>query len=585
MNPSSTLERLESRIAPATLLNPRTVQYLDGDGDLVTIKISKGFFDDPQDAGQADFDFVPYFPGTLDPELAQREQLRVLDLRDDTVLDGTNITITAVPRSAGGDGTVSIGYIDARNIDLGAVVVRGDLGAIDAGDATLSDGGLKSLTVFSLGGEGTFTGAPDLRSDIVGPVGSIRVTGDIDEASISITGDVRGTLGSLFIGGSLVGGALADSGQIFAEGAVGKVVIGGDVLGDAGAASGVLEAAKFGSVTIGGALTGSSGPASGAVSAQTIGTVAIGGSVFGSSGEDSGQIIATFDVGTVRLGGSLTGGTNEDTGLIFAGGRLGSVTIGGNIFGGSSNATDLLTNSGYIEADRIGTLTVGGSIVAGSDGGGGVLNSGAVRAAHDIGTLTVRGSLEGNASNPVIISAMGQPGATGATDLAIRAVNILGRVFNSEILAGYSPALASFYGEPVNADAQIGSVKVGGDWVASDLIAGLATGADTSTDQFFGDAGDILIAGAGVKDDLAALSRIASIVVGGRVIGTPLDTDAFRTGFGAQHIVSMKVGGITAIPLTPGAGNDTFALGRHYPLGTTLGTANADGYDVHVYEV
>ena len=41
-------EPLESRIAPATLVNPTTVTYTDVDFDLVTIKSSKGTFADAQ---------------------------------------------------------------------------------------------------------------------------------------------------------------------------------------------------------------------------------------------------------------------------------------------------------------------------------------------------------------------------------------------------------------------------------------------------------------------------------------------------------------------------------------------------------
>jgi hypothetical protein len=41
----SSIEILEARIAPATLLNPKTVSYVDVDGDDVVIKIFKGSLD------------------------------------------------------------------------------------------------------------------------------------------------------------------------------------------------------------------------------------------------------------------------------------------------------------------------------------------------------------------------------------------------------------------------------------------------------------------------------------------------------------------------------------------------------------
>src|SRR5262249_55598563 len=39
------VESLEARIAPAVLVNPKTVTYQDVDGDTVTVKISKGTLD------------------------------------------------------------------------------------------------------------------------------------------------------------------------------------------------------------------------------------------------------------------------------------------------------------------------------------------------------------------------------------------------------------------------------------------------------------------------------------------------------------------------------------------------------------
>src|SRR5262249_50349502 len=91
---------------------------------------------------------------------------------------GTSLSVTGV-RSAinGGDGFVNIGDINAPNIDLGAVRVRGDLGQIDAGDAITTTAGLASLLVQSLGRFGISTQAAggDLETDIQGPLGSLTV--------------------------------------------------------------------------------------------------------------------------------------------------------------------------------------------------------------------------------------------------------------------------------------------------------------------------------------------------------------------------------------------------------------------------
>jgi len=116
------------------------------------------------------------------------------------------------------------------------------------------------------------------------------------------------------------------------------------------------------------------------------------------------------------------------------------------------------------------------------------------------------------------------------------------------ILAGYDADL-----NPQNADAQIGAVKVGGDWVASSLAAGATDGGDG-----FGNATDAVIAGG--NDSPAIQSRIASIQIGGQALGTPdavNNTDHF--GFVAQQIGSFKVGG-TVFPLLALA-NDDLAVG------------------------
>ncbi len=671
MNTASHIEPLESRIAPATLVNARTVTYFDGDGDKVTVTISKGTFENPNTPGQTTWTFGPSATG-----IAGREQLELLDLSFFAQFDGASLSIVAVPvatgPTAGGDGTVSVGHIDATGIDLGAVVVRGDVGAIDAGDNILTDGSIKALTVLSLGGDGLTSGATDLKSNIKGSVGSIRVIGDISNAEVRIT---DGSLASLYVGGSIFGGAAADSGSIDVAGTITAAYIGGDLLGGGGAAAGSLTAARIGTLTVGGSIyggggvdsglvstssfiskitvggdvVGSDGEGSGVISADAIGTVTIDGSVIGGLGEASGRVEVANNLTTLRIGGSLLGGSllgvsSEKAGTIFVGGKLTTAVVGGNIeggnaqsgftnsetgyvlagqigamalggsliggsdnggslfdsgtirslgtitsltikggmFGGSSRSGGDTNGSAYIEADRLGAVSIGGTIFAGSDAGT-LSNSGAIRAHKDIGTLIVKGSLEGTATHPVIISAVGQPTPTGTTDLAIRAISILGRGFQAEILAGYSPDTSgSIFGKAVNADAQIGSIGVGGNWIASDIIAGLSTGGD----GFFGDAADTKINTVGATDSAARISKIATIVIGGRVLGDSTGS-AVRNGIGAQFIGVLRVGGVTNIPLIAGAGTDTFAgVNGAYPLGQTLGTFPTNpSFNMHAFEV
>jgi hypothetical protein len=71
-----------------------------------------------------------------------------------------------------------------------------------------------------------------------------------------------------------------------------------------------------------------------------------------------------------------------------------------------------------------------------------------------------------------------------------------------QVLAGYETSL-----NPINGNAQIGTVSVVGDWIGSDLVAGVEDGGAAD----FGDAGDTINGGG------ASIAKIASIVIGGIV--------------------------------------------------------------------
>jgi hypothetical protein len=105
-----------------------TATYTDTDGDLVTVKVSKGTLD----PGGANFIGIASGMGG---------QLQQLDLTD-PAFAGANITITAVPAEPG-DGFVNVGSIDATGFDLGSINVTGPIGTIKiAGHVTggLGDG-------------------------------------------------------------------------------------------------------------------------------------------------------------------------------------------------------------------------------------------------------------------------------------------------------------------------------------------------------------------------------------------------------------------------------------------------------------
>ena len=360
-------------------------------------------------------------------------QLQKIDLSGAThaAFTGANITITAARGPLGGDGFVNVGALFATDNDIGKITIDGDLGQLDAGNGDPLKPAVGALIVQSLGRLGLSTqpaGGASLESNIKGKLGAFTVKSDIVGAFVNIDGsaiDGDDDSGAITIGGSIRGGALANSGSIFAAGDLGAVRITGSVLGGAGSHTGSVESgAKIASITI-------------------------GDSLFGGGGAASGSIIAGTTVGAIKLDGDLNGGR------IFAKGNL-------------------------------------------------------------------------------------MPTST-ALGLAIKSLNVGGNVARADIFAGYDRD-----GAPVNADVQIGAVRAGRDWVATDLVAGVRP-----VDAFYGN-GDELIPGG-----TAIVSKIASILISGQALGSLSPGDHF--GFVAKEIGSFTIGG-TVFPFTKTSG-EAFAVG------------------------
>jgi hypothetical protein len=222
--------------------------------------------------------------------------------------------------------------------------------------------------------------------------------------------------------------------------------------------------------------------------------------------------------------------------------------INGSIIGGSASGTTSRTQSGFVGVGRVTNLTVGGSLVAGVDNTtGAFVSNGAIRAQNDLGTVLIKGDLVGNATNAAIISARGMITPVGTVDKAIGTLTVNGKAEFAQILAGYDRT-----GAAKNADAQIGTVTIMGDWIASSIAAGASAGAG----GFFGDANDAKISGG--KDDASVFSSIGSITIGGQAMGTVGGADFY--GFVAERVAAVKIGGLP-LTLTAGNGNDDFLVG------------------------
>jgi hypothetical protein len=481
---------------------------------------------------QANFMLVPA------PYVDGGSLLRRLDLSDGQ-FSASKVLISAKHTKLGGDGLGDVGFLDATGIDLGKVVVKGDIGDVEAG----AGGGfaLTSLSARTLGAYGLATQSDtgDLDWHLNGEVGAFKVSFDVKDSSVNILGSG----GSIKIGGSLLGGLGDHSGSITATGKLGPVKIGRDIVGGSGSQSGFLSTGgALTTVILGGSLRGGAGVSTGEIfSTGAMGTVKIGRDVLGGSGSTSGIIFSANTLAGVKIGGSLVGGQNFQTGEIISFGNMGKVKIARDLIGGSISGTQTsLFDSGYIAANRIAGVFIGGSIVAGVDDStaGALFKNASIRVNDDIGAITVKGSLVGRTNDrgdsKVIIQARGQNTlpADATSDIAIGRLSIGGEVQNALILAGFDSNL-----NPANADASVGAVKVGRNWTASSLVAGAR---DSGGDGF-----GINDALQTTSDEVAFIARIASIKIKGVVNGTATPSDHF--GFVAQQIGSFKSVGFTAL--------------------------------------
>jgi hypothetical protein len=587
----SSLEILEARIAPASLAG-QVLTYTDIDGDHVSVTISKGTL------LQGNFTFNVANPFTTNATAPM--QLQGIDIHSDAMPGGANITIK-VAKAGGGDGLAAIGAINATGIDLGTVTIPGDLGFIDAGSNGASNIAIKALSVRTIGLYGTATqasGSPSLTSLIQGHLGSLTLKGDLAPGvtfNVSDSTAANSGIGAITIGGSLLG-TLESAGGGMGLLTVKGSILGGVVTEDAGPIAGlhvfgsvvlnsgvVAKAGSIGPVTLGGSLYNGSAIES---LAGTIGSVKIGGSIYGQS-----ALLASGNIGAVTLGGSLSnsqisatgtggitsvaiGGSMVDDGVIQTNsGKLGNVTVKGAVEDGSGLATtsgdigkvtigsNFQTSSQIVSGGMLGAVTIGGSALANIGAANGIasvsvhgeLSAQIVATGGAIGAVTVGGDVAG-----ALLSSAGTLGAVKVTGVltqssivsvgSIASITVGKNVTSSQILAGTSALSAS----AVN----FGAVKVGGDWIASNLSAGVG-----GTMGNYGDSTDT---------QLALSSKITSIAIAGIISGAPGSQNHF--GFDAETIGSFTYDGIKLklpttfpadpIPLAPILGDVAIELTR-----------------------
>ncbi len=483
-------------------------------------------------------------------------------------------------------GSVKGGGFDAGQIfasgNIQSVIVEGNL----EGGTGVSSGEIESLRGLGpilvrgdvMGGDGAGSGVVVAASAL----SRITVLGDVLGGKGGGSGGIYGghdpsatvrSLGNVMINGALIGGEGVSSGDILSGGTMASVQIGSSLTagfaieGGIGALSGTMYAhGSIENVSTFRGVQGGSGAGSASIQAEgLIRNVTIRGDLAGGTGAESASILShenasalrpiAGDIGTVTITGTLMG-AGQRTGLVEADGILGRATIGAIHGGGGSFSGSLVSGAGFVRPGATASITVAGLVEGGTGdhsgfiqiGGGlasltvGGLSLAGVRVADDIAALRVNGDVLDS-----IITARGRVVPSATSDVAIGSVLVTGNVSNSSILAGEDVT-----GAGVNADAQIGRVRVIGNWTASVLAAGVEQG----TDGMFGTSDDRLIP---VTNSSQIIAQIASVLVQGSVNGTAASGDHF--GFVSQRVGAFSGGGVV-LPLTA-IGGQRFDVGSN----------------------
>jgi hypothetical protein len=311
--------------------------------------------------------------------------------------------------------------------------------------------------------------------------------------------------------GGIVGGVGDDSGSLSVLGSLGKLTVKGSIRGEAEGSARVQVLGDLGAVNI-------------------------TGSIEGGTGRDSAALLAFSNIGSIKIGGSLKGGDGDGSASLAAGNNIGPITIRGSMFVGGDSG-----ESGEIFAvKRLESLSVRGSIIGLEPFVTGRSN---ITAGEDIGSIKVGGSILGG-DRTIRIFAGGQA-TPGLLDLAIGRIVVKGTMENTNIVVGNNDPFDS---SDDNGDASIGSILIGGEFVASNILLGV----DVGPDDDFGTADDSFIGfGQATK-----FSTLASLTIRGQALGS-VTFPTINHYIMAERVGKVSVNGVN-IPVPT---NDTVFIG------------------------
>ena len=312
-------------------------------------------------------------------------------------------------------------------------------------------------------------------------------------------------------------------------------------------------------MTIGGDIINKDGPqnSTGFVY-STVETFTLRGSLIGGTLGVSNPAFAPIK--SVSIGGSIVArdGFQGSGVLTVASSAKTTITVKGSIVGGeytgwlSPNSSGTTAAGAIIAEGSVGTINIGGSIHGGTIDNANPAVNGGISVNGNLGRLNIGGSVLGYNNDPVLILVTGSTFGVPAGTPAIGKVSIKGNATHAYIAAGTRMANNGMAQPQVfdtfNPDASIGSVFIGGNFVNSNILAGVKDG------------GSLGVNNTAVADTLNGVGKLGPVVIKGTLFS---DRDADYSGFAADVIASITVAGRKVFKAGDGLRNfDTYITAK-----------------------
>ena len=504
------------------IISAREFEFIDEDGDLVNIKVSKGALFAPNQFGILTSRGIVTVTdaGTV----GGMSISSINTLGTGREFEGANISVTRKAQAGfdrATDGRVNVGEIISasvgfgslqQGVNLGSVKVDGDLGRIVTG-STLKPTSIAKLDVGSFG---VNEGANGTQSIFFGRAGSILVRGDMEGSAFFVGTTVNlatgfttglGTVGSFTVGGKLIGGAAEQSGYISSNSKIGKISVGG-IVGGEGKDSGAIQAtSSIGAFTALGDVQGGEGIGSGNVLGSSIGKITFGAAakkgvsavkaslIGGDAGPDtslgnsqilsqvgSGAIISFSGIKSISMIGDIRGGIGDNSGMIFANANVGRLNVG-DIVGGDGESSGRVRVIGGLSSFTVGTIQGSNSNLAGSVQVDGKLGQakivnllGSTESTTAEGAISRAGSISAGDIGKIFVSGnIKAATAEGGTHLASASITSARSIASLTVNGAVEGSLDELRPAIISAAQSIGKVSINSLRFA-EILAGYTTG-------------------------------------------------------------------------------------------------------------